>query len=122
MDTDPQEFLESAAPLLGWCYLALGALNAGAAWRSWRRATPVGRCKTDVKSVLPLSKSPYRRPAAWLGFALLWAALGSLAFAGRPVELPTPLEHAIDAGLGPATLFVGSLSRWRSSTSGGDGS
>ena len=91
MPTDPQEFLETIAPLLGWYYLALGGLNLGAGWSSWR------------------ARKPWPRPVAWLALAGLFAVLASLAFAGRPLELPERLKAAVDAFLGPVTLTVGSF-------------
>jgi len=91
MPVDPQEFLETIAPLLGWYYLALGGLNLGACWSS-RRAG-----------------KPWPRPVAWLAFALLFTLLASLAFAGLPLELPDRFKTAVDAVLGPVMLTAGSF-------------
>jgi len=91
MSIDPQEFLETIAPLLGGYYLAVAALNLGASWRSWRA------CR------------PRWRPLAWLGLALGFAALASLAFAGHPLQLPEGFKRAADAFLGPVTVTLGSV-------------
>ena len=91
MSDATQEFLESTAALLGWYYAACGGMNAGAAWRAWRRR----------KGPLPA--------AAWAVLAALFAALAATSFYGRPPGMPPPLKTFIDGLLGPVTLALGSL-------------
>jgi len=86
-----QEFLESAAALLGWYYAACGGMNAGAAWRAWRRG----------KGPLPA--------AAWAVFTALFGALAAMSFCGQPPGMPPSLKAFVDGLLGPVTLALGSL-------------
>jgi len=91
MPIDPQEFLEAIAPPLGWYYLAVAGLNLGASWSSWRAG------------------KPWPGAVAWLALAVLFTALASLAFAGRPLEMRDACKIAVDAVLGPVTLTAGSF-------------
>jgi len=91
MHGDPQQFLESAATPLGWYYLAVAVLNAGAAVYWLRRP---------------------RRPlpaAVWGAVALGFAVLAWRAFAGSPLVIPAPVRAAVDAVLGLVAFTVGTF-------------
>jgi len=86
-----REFLETIAPLLGWYYAAVGAMNLLAAWRAWRGGSGRGR------------------RAAWLLFAVLFCAAGAASLGGRPPGMPGTVKSAIDGLLGPVSFTLGAL-------------
>ncbi len=101
MHHDPGEFLESAAPLLGWFYWICCGLNLTAVGVAWRRGAHWGWT------------------VAWAVVAVAFGAIGGRAFGGNPIGLPESLKGTVDAVLGPVTFTLGSftmlavLYRWR---------
>ena len=89
MHADPQQFLESAASLLGWYYLAAAALNAGAAAYWLRRPGKLAHA------------------AAWGVVALCFGLLAWRAFSGSPLVIPAAARSAIDAVFGLVTFTLG---------------
>lgn len=92
MHPDLHEFFADIAAPLGGYYAVAAAMNVTAAWRAFR-----GEGRGAVRS------------GVWLALGLLFAVGGVLAWSGRPLGLPETLKGAIDASLGPVTLFFGSL-------------
>ena len=90
METDLQEFLEHAAPVIGGFWLAGGALNL-------------------VAAALAAHRRRSGRAALWLAVGAGFAILAGLALAGRPAGLPAALKTAIDAALGPVTFTLGAF-------------
>jgi len=92
MFPDPREFLEDiAATLTGYYALAAG-MNAVAAWRA-RRSRGLGRLRT----------------LAWSALAVVFALCALKAWQAQPPELPESVKGAIDAAIGPISLFFASL-------------
>jgi hypothetical protein len=87
---DQREFIEHAAPVVGSFFALAALLNVGAV-------------------VYALRKRRWGRSATWLVAAATFAALGSLAWAGRPVQLPEAFKTGLDAALGPVTFSLGAL-------------
>jgi len=85
------EHLETVAPLLVGLYATCALLNLGASWLAWRRRQPWGLA------------------IVWLVVALAFVGLAGYSLAGHPPEMPHALKTAIDAAIGPVTLFLGSL-------------
>ncbi len=83
------EHLEAAAPLLGVFHAACAALNLGAGWYAWRRRQHWGQA------------------IVWLVVAMLFLVVAGFSLAGRPPQMPGAAKAAIDAALGPGTLFLG---------------
>ena len=84
----PQQFIESAATPLGWYYLAVAVLNAGAAVYWLRRPGKLVHA------------------AVWGMVALGFGALAWRAFAGSPLVIPAALRSAVDAALGPVAFTL----------------
>jgi len=90
MQLAPDEFLETAAPLLAGYYAAACALDVGAAWHS-------------------LARQRFRWAGVW---AVVAGGMGWLAWqaaSGRPLGLPETVKQTIDAALGPVSMTLGSL-------------
>ncbi len=90
MTPDIAEHLTRVAPLLAAFHVACSAMNVAAGGYAWR-----GRRRGEA--------------LAWLGAAIVFLGLAVGAWAGRPPQLPAMAKAGIDAVLGPATLFLGSL-------------
>jgi len=85
------EFLDRAAMPLGWYWLAVCALNVGAAWFAWRR----GR--------------GYARVVLWLAVAAVFGVLARFSLDGQPPVMPEGLKDALDAAIGPVSFTFGTL-------------
>ncbi len=85
------ESVAHVAAALGWMYLTAAAANAVAAWRA-RRSTP-----------------RLLRPLAWLALAAIFALFAARSFAGNPPAWGETIKAAIDRGVGPTSLWLGSL-------------
>jgi hypothetical protein len=92
MHLDWHEFSEEIAATLVGFHAIGAAMNLGAAWRGLRAG---GGARF--------------RAAAWLALAALFAMLAAWAARQEPPGLPNSVKTAIDAALGPVTLFFGSL-------------
>ena len=90
MTYDVAEHLQAVTPLLAVFHAVCSLLNLGASQSAWRRGRRDGSL-------------------VWLGVAMSFAVLSVCSLAGRPPGLPETAKTAIDAALGPVTLFVGSL-------------
>jgi len=84
------EFIETAAPLLGWFYAALAAMNAGAAAWAVRRGERF-------------------RAAAWSLLASLAVALAWRSFVGSPPGLSDQIKQFCNGLSGPVTFTLGAL-------------
>ncbi len=82
------EHLEAVGPLLAVIYFICAILNLGEAWRSWHAGNWRG------KSV------------ACLGATLVFVVLSGCSIAGNPPQLASGIKVAIDAVIGPITLFL----------------
>ncbi len=85
------EHLEAVGPLLAAIYFVCAILNLGAGWRSWRAEKGRGNS------------------LACLGATLAFAVLSGFSIAGIPPQLPSGIKAAIDAAIGPMTLFLGAF-------------
>ena len=92
MPPDPREFLEDIATTLAWYYAVAAGMNVAAAWRG-RRSAGRGRL----------------RVLAWSALAVLFSLFAVRAWQARPPGLPEAVKWAIDAAIGPVSLFFGSL-------------
>ncbi len=92
MLVDSSEFLEEIAATLVGLHLVAAAMNGIAAWRGLRAG---GGARL--------------RAGAWLAFAALFTLFAIWAGQHTPPGLPDTIKTAIDAALGPVTLFFGSL-------------
>ncbi len=86
------EFFEEIAATLAGFHLLGAAMNAGAAWRGLRAG---GNARL--------------RAGVWLALAALFVMFAAWAGRHEPPGLPVSAKAAIDAVLGPVTLFFGSL-------------
>lgn len=92
MHVEWHEFFEEIAGTLVVLHALAAAMNAWAAWRGLRAG---GNARL--------------RAGVWLALATLFAVFAVWTGQHHPPGLPAAVKTAIDAALGPVTLFFGSL-------------
>lgn len=106
--TDAQ-FLSKVAGFLVWFYVALAAMNAGAALYLWR----TGQLKSWFSVPLGGGRSfPLTNALAWLLLSFVFMIMAPLAGSGNAGTMPSMPEswrEAINQGTGPVVYSIGTV-------------